>query len=1008
MRILAKNLLILASAGSGKTFQLGNRVIGLVANGVPPERIVALTFTRKAAGEFSDSVLKKLADAAAIPAQAEQLRKDLDHTDADFAETLERVVKALPDFTLGTMDSYFARIVRGFQYELGLAGGRFELIEGPRADAAVDAVLASVLGNALTEAHRDEFHHAFRRATIGREDRGVLAALRDFATHWHERFREQSNIVWGPELTSLEPGEWEKQKTALAAAAHRGLDSIEYSIPSQQASLESAIDFITNHVIGSGTLGSGAPTLVKSILDAVVEQNSPGLRVKFRKEFTITGPTADALRAMVTLAAECELAAALTRTRAVREVISHFDELCQQRLRSRGLLGFSDVKVLMGEWATSEEARLRRESVDFRLDARTDHWLLDEFQDTSGADWHGLLPLIDEAAADPEGSVFIVGDRKQAIYAWRGGDVSLFNGVIDRYRGNLEIETMANSYRSSPEVLALVNHVCGDLETLGRLFGDAASRWQWETHVSANHLRAPEKAGHARVEVVGKWEERLERLSEILEQLDVRNRTMTCGILLRSNDKVREVAEHLRSSGFDVVEEGRREPAKDNPVGAALHQLVRWLANPADPFARRTLEMSPLAAILLERHGPSWRAAWSNIHDLVSRDGFAVTLGSLIAAPSEQWSDFGRSRANDLITALADFDATGAVSARDAADWLDRLQVSQNPGLADVQVMTVHSSKGLGFDVVILPEIPKDGIPQAQRFNIAQGPGWLTETPAQWARKAIPELAAAESRWADEQRYEAFCTLYVALTRAKRGLYVLLEPPSKSADPESPSLANWIATSITSESTPGTAFEQGSFDWTQSMPMLDESPAANPIPGLGPAVPKRGKSTPSSSKSAATRAVGHSSGGMDYGNEVHQLLESVAWHDESPADLPESLAGSAVARLLESPQLAPVFRKNNRAVALLREQPVDAIIDGKHLTGIIDRLHLHHDANGNVTRAEIIDFKTDDVAGTDELVARYSGQMTAYRNAIARIHPDAEVSCALLSVPHACLVGVSP
>ena len=66
MNPLAKNLLIRASAGSGKTYQLGNRVIGLVARGVPPERIAALTFTRKAAGEFADSVLAKLARAAPV------------------------------------------------------------------------------------------------------------------------------------------------------------------------------------------------------------------------------------------------------------------------------------------------------------------------------------------------------------------------------------------------------------------------------------------------------------------------------------------------------------------------------------------------------------------------------------------------------------------------------------------------------------------------------------------------------------------------------------------------------------------------------------------------------------------------------------------------------------------------------------------------------------------------------------------------------------------------------
>ncbi len=55
---------------------------------------------------------------------------------------------------------------------------------------------------------------------------------------------------------------------------------------------------------------------------------------------------------------------------------------------------------------------------------------------------------------------------------------------------------------------------------------------------------------------------------------------------MRQNSKVREVADHLRAKGFDVIEEGRREPAKDNPVGITLGHLLKWLANPADAFAR--------------------------------------------------------------------------------------------------------------------------------------------------------------------------------------------------------------------------------------------------------------------------------------------------------------------------------------------------------------------------------------------------------------------------------------
>jgi ATP-dependent helicase/nuclease subunit A len=190
MNVLAPNLLILASAGSGKTYQLANRVIGLVANGVAPEKIVALTFTRKAAGEFADSVLMKLATAASEEKSAAGLRRDLGLPHADFCEALERVVRALPRFTLGTMDSFFAKVVRGFQYELGLTGGKFDLLEGQRAVAAADGILATILGEVLDDEAGENFLHAFRRASIGKEEqakpisRCARAGVGSRATCW--------------------------------------------------------------------------------------------------------------------------------------------------------------------------------------------------------------------------------------------------------------------------------------------------------------------------------------------------------------------------------------------------------------------------------------------------------------------------------------------------------------------------------------------------------------------------------------------------------------------------------------------------------------------------------------------------------------------------------------------------------------------------------------------------------------------------------------------------------
>lgn len=997
MNILAPNLLILASAGSGKTFQLANRVIGLVASGVGPEKIVALTFTRKAAGEFADSVLMKLATAASEEKFAGGLRRDLALPQADFGESLERVVRALPRFTLGTMDSFFAKVVRGFQYELGLTGGKFDLLEGPRAVAAADEILATILGETLEDQAGEDFLHAFRRATIGKEEQAVMDGLRNFVKTWQSRYRAAHGLEWGPtSLAGVRLEDWEQHKHDLSARIRRGLDGIDYNDKRQRAALEKTIAALEGHIVGSGSLG-GATSLLASVLAAAGEANGP-LRVKFQKEFLIGGPAGEALREMVNLAARCELAAALLRTRAVRDVVAVYDARCEKQLRRRGLLGFDDVKILMGEWVKGEDARLRREAVDFRLDARYDHWLLDEFQDTSRSDWMGLLPLIDEAAGDGEGSMFIVGDRKQAIYAWRGGEVGLFDEVISRYGGGLNIEEMAESWRSCPEVLALVNRVCGDTATLREFFGGAEAAWKWQEHFSADPLGVPEKRGEARVEVVeGKWDERLDRLEGMLGELGVGERPMTCGVLVRSNAQVRKVADQLRAAGFDVIEEGRREPSKDNPVGIALGHLLKWLANPADAFAWEVVEMSPLAAVLRARFGEHWQQVWEGLLGLASQVGFAGMAEQVVEGCWAEWSDFGRRRAGDVIMALAGLDAQGGATPQQAAEWIERLEVSQSPGIAAVQVMTIHKSKGLGFDVVILPDVPNDSIPSAQYFDVAESADWITQTPPKWARDLIPEMRDAETAWAASQRYEAFCMLYVALTRSKRGLYVLLEPPAGSQDADKPSLANWLATSISSDGQPGVVYQSGSPDWVETLPRARKPKENSVLPSLAAGVARRERATPSGLKKKEGAAVVHSASGMEFGSAVHAAFEQVGWVDEVSPALPSDDAGTLVADLLKIPKLRQLFERAGRSVALFNEQPVDAILDGKWLSGVMDRLHLHRDTAGVVTRVEVIDFKTDALDEIGSLVERYSGQMNAYRGVMELAYPGAEVKCVLLS-----------
>ena len=990
MDVLEKNLLVLASAGSGKTFTLSDRIIGLVAGGADPESIVALTFTRKAAGEFAEAILRKLAEAANDPEKAVVLEKTLGRKDVDFTALLENVVRKLPRLTLTTMDAFFAKIVRNFQYELGVMGGKFDLLEGAVAEAAKDELLEGLLDGGLDSGLEEEFLTTFRRATAGKEGARVLEELRGFIADWHRIFVSREKMEWGPAaLTSVKESDWEKEKHGLIQQVRRDWPNVPDRKKRHDDALEPMLTAFQEHTVGSGALGK-ASGLVPKILEQVPDSSGP-IDISYYQPLRITGLAAQALRDLVELAAHCELAAALDRTRGVREVIAAYDSLVAQGLRAKGKLGFDDVKRLMGAWMMDEDARLRREAVDFRLDATYGHWLLDEFQDTSRDEWDALLPLIDEGLTDPESTVFVVGDKKQAIYAWRGGEIGLFDELIETYSTGLKTETMAQSWRSCPQVLAMVNRVCGDMQTMSRLFGAAANDWEWEEHISATPLATLEKAGCAKVEIVPK-EEKMERVIAQLNELGIGRKELSCGILLESNKHVSEWADALREAGFQVVEEGAREPARDHPVGVMIWQLLRWLADPSDDFAKQTVMISPLKPVLEEHFGAAWQAIWEQLSGMISEQGFSETIAELISTLMRDWSDFGQRRAAELVQALKQLDHEKIATAREAAERIGRLKISQSPGVAAVQVMTVHKAKGLGFDVVILPDVSTKKVPDFSYFKMIAGDGWVTSAPTSWARAMIPELCEAEQKWSRQQTYEAFCKLYVAMTRAKRGLYILLDEPAKSAAAERTTLANWLICSLELESDAPLVI--GKSDWSAGVKALART-ARTESKTLGSAIPKRIRSTPSGEKSKAKLAIlGSSSEGRRFGTEVHAAFERIGWLDEGKPPVFPDRIGSKMDTVLTVPEIAELFSRNGREIALFREQRVEAVIDGKWISGVIDRLHVH---TGEMDVVEIIDFKTDRVGNADELAERYAGQMETYRKAMKLIYPNADVKCLLIS-----------
>ncbi len=183
--IAAVNSMILASAGTGKTFALSNRYIRLLLDGAHPRSILATTFTRKAAGEILDRIVLRLAQAAASPTIAAVTAKELEATDTtqeQFGETLRSLIQNLNNLQVETLDAFFFKIAQAFSLDMGMTPG-WQIADNTQVSALTNRAIRSSLT---------------RRATVsivhdlakGEAKRGISFMIRDTVSDLYSIFRE--------------------------------------------------------------------------------------------------------------------------------------------------------------------------------------------------------------------------------------------------------------------------------------------------------------------------------------------------------------------------------------------------------------------------------------------------------------------------------------------------------------------------------------------------------------------------------------------------------------------------------------------------------------------------------------------------------------------------------------------------------------------------------------------------------------------------------------------------
>ena len=461
------NVALEASAGTGKTRVLVDRYVNLLKAGVDPSNVLAITFTRKAAAEMRERILATLRAAAAEggipPARWRELRDRLD------------------DIAISTIDAFCLSLLREFPLEADLDPG-FTMADETEVPRLVEESLDRALRICRSLAREDEnVALAFAQLSERRVRLGLAAllgrriaapaALRVFLAsgprdldiaeacrRGSAALHDALEAMPGGLSRFLETGPiFEPAFTLLARDLRRLFDGA----PAVPAVVQATLARVRDHFLTQ----DGSP---RKRLDYSKQDFASEADWKHHRDVVIGhAPAVDAVLEAYRRDLNVIVSRGIARMFAV--ALSEY----RRTLESHAVLDFPDVLLRaldllrqMDEFAQSR----------YRLESRYHHILVDEFQDTSRAQWELVSLLVQSwgegmglAHAGPlQPSVFIVGDRKQSIYGFRDADVSLLDRA-SRFLGRLRPDgdvrrAISRSFRSVPPLLAFVNDLCADMD----------------------------------------------------------------------------------------------------------------------------------------------------------------------------------------------------------------------------------------------------------------------------------------------------------------------------------------------------------------------------------------------------------------------------------------------------------------------------------------------------------------------------------------------------------------
>ena len=818
-----------ASAGSGKTYTLVKEYIKcalLSTNKIPQKPLLAITFTNKAASEMKTRIIDSLfqftsgreniKDNSCIK-MYDDLIIELKYNDAKLIQNsklvLDGIIHYYSLFSVSTIDKFIHKIIRGFTYELDLPSnfevemdnekmiqeGVFKLLDelglnkslttnlinyssyktAENKNWDVEEDLLKISKQLFKDSASGSIKNLIDSESIKDKQKELITKIKDFESKINLYYNHINNIVSNIPKTAF-----------IYQDLPRYLDKIKVQpyldiIISKRLGL--AIQ--NNHWYKKTELDSNKQK-IDLISDALCEKLTE-LTELLESDYSI-----------YLFNRECYRSFFLT------SVLSRIDNNISKIKEENNIIHISQFNQIIFRF-------LEKSSTPFiyeKIGTRYNNYFIDEFQDTSVIQWQNLMPLLEEALSSG-GSCLIVGDGKQSIYRWRGGEVSQFLELCGHQHNQSlnQFETIIKSlninYRSGFQIVDFNN----------KFFSFIAPKLKSSYEGLYNQLNQDsynEKGGYVEISMIDlKGVEIIDETLGLIYQniIDCINDNFSFSdivILTRNNRDITKIATYLTEKEIPIISSESLLLKNSETVQFLLNNLIVILDD-LNYLSKAKLIEYLINHRIINLNGSSSHRVISNFSKINNTD-FEIFLNEY--GIRYEFKQLNKLNTYELIEHLIrlfsidknsnvyvtffldfifDFSVKHSNSIHDFLNfWNEKKDVASiltPSGINAIEIMTIHKSKGLQFPIIIFPfanwkeDLGKD----KQWFNIGK---FFTDSkseihtllPLKKELENWPEpFPEAYSQHQENTLLDNINLLYVAMTRPKERLYVITNSDSK-------------------------------------------------------------------------------------------------------------------------------------------------------------------------------------------------------------------------------------